>query len=61
MNYLYIGLQWSADSAALSDIALPGTIARPDSLITSSTDIIEIFGSEAEAKDNPFLDPGELR
>ena len=61
MNYLYVALQSSADRAARSDTALPGTIARPDSEITQSTAIIEIFGSEAEAKDNPFLDPGELK
>jgi len=61
VNYLYEALQSSADRAARSDTALPGTIARPDSEITASTIRVELFGSVAELADSSFIKPGQIQ
>ena len=61
MSYLYVALQSSADRAARSDTALPGTIARPDSEITTSTVVVQVDLSRAEYFDGPIKRYGELR
>lgn len=60
MNYLYEALQSSADRAARSDTALPGTIARPNRKISSTTINVQLFGSVAEIADSSFIKPGQV-